>query len=170
QKEVTISLRETGRIPELYDAVTGEGFVARSYTLENGTTKLSYLFEPNASVFITLTKPASDVVRSEGKNWIETEDMQTLSEPWLVRFDKDLGGPAEPVRFKALSSWSSHPDTLISNYSGTASYASNFKVKTLKGSKKIYLDLGEIANIAEVIVNGKNCGVTWTAPYRADVT
>jgi hypothetical protein len=170
RKEVTISLRSTGRIPELYDAVTGEGFAARSYTLENGTTKLSYLFEPHASVFISFNKPASESVRSEGKNWIETQYVQTLSEPWLVTFDPDFGGPAQPVRFENLSSWSTHPDTLIRNYSGTASYASSFKVKSLKDGKKIYLELGEIANIAEVIVNGKNCGVIWTAPYRADVT
>jgi hypothetical protein len=137
---------------------------------ENGVTKLSYLFEPNASVFITFTKPVAEAVRAEGKNWIETEDMQTLSEPWFVSFDPDLGGPGKPVRFNNLSSWNIHPDTLIRNYSGTASYASSFNVKSLKESEKIYLDLGEIANIAEVIVNGKNCGVIWTAPYRADIT
>jgi len=170
QKEVTISLRATGRVPELYDAVSGESFTARSYTLENGKTQLTYMFEPNASVFITLTKPIAESSRSQGKNWIETEVMQTLAEPWAVSFDSSLGGPIGAVPFKKLVSWSAHPDSLIRNYSGTASYTNALQLKTLPKGKKVYLELGEIANIAEVIVNGKNCGVVWTAPYRADVT
>jgi len=170
KKEVSISLRASARIPELYNAVTGERFMARSYSSENGRTQLSYLFEPNASVFITLSTPATQSVRAEGKNWIETEHLQTLSEPWTVRFDASLGGPAEPVRFKDLLSWSEHPDSLIRNYSGTAAYRSTFKLKSLPAAKKVFLDLGNVANIAEVTVNGQSCGVVWTAPYRADVT
>lgn len=169
-KVVTLSLRVEGRIPEFYNAVTGESYAANNYRMANGKTQLSYVFEPNASVFIQFNKPADQSLVDKGSNREETEELQTLTAPWMVTFDKELGGPKKPVRFSTLSSWSTHPDTLISNYSGTASYASSFKIKSLKDGKKIYLDLGEIANIAEVIVNGKNCGVVWTAPYRADVT
>lgn len=170
RKQVTISLRETGRIPELYDAVSGKSVTAGSYTLENGKTKLSYLFEPNASVFIILSKPASETSRSAGKNWLETEFMQALTQPWIVHFDPALGGPAAPVRFESLVSWSEHADSLIRNYSGTAAYRSTFRLKSLPKGKRVFLNLGEIANIAEVSVNGKEYGAVWTSPFRADIT
>ena len=33
-------------------------------------------------------------------------------------------------------------------------------------SSKYAIDLGEVKNIAEVIVNGKNAGVTWKKPFK----
>src|SRR5690606_11016394 len=120
----------------------------------------------NASVFISLTKPVTESSAAKGKNCTETEFTQNVEGPWNVSFDTSLGGPSETVKFAELLSWSAHSDSLIRNYSGTASYKKAFKLKSLPKDKKIYLELGEIANIAEVIVNGKDCGVVWTAPYR----
>ena len=30
--------------------------------------------------------------------------------------------------------------------------------------------MGDIANVATVFVNGKECGVAWTSPYEVDIT
>ena len=32
------------------------------------------------------------------------------------------------------------------------------------------MDLGDIANIADVRLNGKNCGIVWTYPYRLEIS
>ena len=34
----------------------------------------------------------------------------------------------------------------------------------------MWLDLGDVKNLAEVIVNGKSLGVVWKEPFRVDVT
>jgi hypothetical protein len=34
----------------------------------------------------------------------------------------------------------------------------------------LWLDLGDVKNIAEITVNGKPLGVLWKAPFRVDVT
>jgi len=39
-----------------------------------------------------------------------------------------------------------------------------------KNLQPVWLDLGDVANIAEVFVNGVPCGVAWTAPYRVDIS
>lgn len=40
----------------------------------------------------------------------------------------------------------------------------------LDGSHALHLDLGEVAEIAEVSVNGTSIGILWNVPYRTDVT
>ena len=37
-------------------------------------------------------------------------------------------------------------------------------------NEAIYLNLRKVANIAEVIINGMNCGIAWTDPFRVDIT
>jgi hypothetical protein len=34
----------------------------------------------------------------------------------------------------------------------------------------LWLDLGELKDLAEVIVNGKSLGIVWKHPFRIDVT
>ena len=63
-------------------------------------------------------------------------------------------------------------DEQIRYYSGTAVYKSEFKWnpgKSEEGSR-IYLELGELHDVALVRINGKVCGIVWTAPYEVEVT
>ncbi len=32
------------------------------------------------------------------------------------------------------------------------------------------LDLGDVREVAQVLVNGRDAGILWTPPYRADIT
>jgi hypothetical protein len=34
----------------------------------------------------------------------------------------------------------------------------------------LWLDLGSVKNLAEVIVNGKSLGIVWKSPFRFDLT
>jgi hypothetical protein len=38
------------------------------------------------------------------------------------------------------------------------------------GYKKILLNLNAVSNMAEVTVNGINCGIVWTPPYKIDIS
>jgi len=87
-----------------------------------------------------------------------------------VHFDPKWGGP-ESVPFNELVSWTKRPEPGIKYYSGTASYEKIFTL-TAPGrtNSKLYLDLGEVHELAEVKVNGKSCGIVWCPPWRVDVT
>jgi hypothetical protein len=43
-------------------------------------------------------------------------------------------------------------------------------IRAATGHQKIYLDLGDLSNIGEAWLNGKSLGITWTKPYRFDIS
>ena len=93
--------------------------------------------------------------------------------PWSVSFDPKWGGPAEPVTFEKLISWTESKIDGIKYFSGAATYHKEFEIpdSALRAPHSaLYLDLGNVLELAEVTLNGKNLGVVWIAPYRLDVT
>lgn len=93
-----------------------------------------------------------------------------VSAPWHVSFDPAWGGPAQ-IRFDRLMAWNTHKDPGIRYYSGTAGYENTFVLPAgACEEKRIYLDLGEMYNMAEVSVNGRSAGVWWQPPFKRDIT
>jgi hypothetical protein len=98
--------------------------------------------------------------------------LQELTGPWTVRFDTNWAGPAE-VQFDSLVSWPERPEPGIKFFSGTATYEQTFDLPQSAISNRpsaILLDLGNVRELAEVKLNGKSCGITWTPPFRVDIT
>lgn len=95
---------------------------------------------------------------------------QNIEGDWTVRFPAGWGAPAETTM--GLNSWTAHEDAGVRYFSGTATYVREFDVPQafMAGGMKQFLDLGEVKNLAEVLVNGQSAGVLWKPPFRADVT
>ena len=68
----------------------------------------------------------------------------------------DRGAPAK-ISLDALSSWSDNSDPGVKYFSGTATYTKTIQAPAdwFKAGAKLWLDLGDVKNIAEVSVNGK---------------
>ncbi|MGA2175508.1 MAG: glycosyl hydrolase [Verrucomicrobiota bacterium] len=94
-----------------------------------------------------------------------------ITGPWDLRFPPNWGAP-EHVTLDRLISWSDHPDAGVKYFSGAATYCKTIQVPAslIEGNRRFYLDLGEVAVIAQVKLNGQDLGILWKAPYRADVT
>jgi len=93
-----------------------------------------------------------------------------IKTPWNVSFDPKWGGP-EKISFSKLALWNTGKDPGIRYYSGTAVYNNTFKIDLEQyKDKRIYLDLGEMYNLAEVYINGKSAGVWWQPPFTGDIT
>jgi len=168
---VEVSLRVSGRQPELFDPVTGEIQKANDWKIENGRTVIPLRFMPNGSLFIVLRQPTSKTESHDGKNRKEMKPEITISSSWQVSFDPALGGTEGSVKFDELADWTSRPEDGIRFYSGTANYQTVFKWEgTPDKNKQYWLYLGEVDNIAEVWVNGISCGVAWTPPFRVNIT
>jgi len=109
----------------------------------------------------------------ESRQWkVLLPPPQEITGPWQVAFDPKWGAPAN-VTFERLQDWSAHGEDGIKYYSGMATYRCKFNLAGPRfpdSSSKVYLDLGKVAVIAEVVLNGKDLGILWNPPYRVDVT
>jgi hypothetical protein len=46
----------------------------------------------------------------------------------------------------------------------------NASADWFKKGSSLWLDLGEVKNLAEIIVNGRSLGISWKKPFRVDIT
>jgi hypothetical protein len=90
---------------------------------------------------------------------------------WKVSFQPKLDKPFE-MDFPELIDFSKHSNREVNYFAGTATYHKTVNIESglLEKGQKIMLDLGEMNDIAEVKVNGKNLGVLWYPPYSVDIT
>ena len=73
------------------------------------------------------------------------------------------------LKDQVLFDWSQHDDDRIRYFSGHARYKTAFKQKS-KVKGRAWLSLPHVKDIAHVWVNGKDCGIAWTAPYEVEIT
>jgi hypothetical protein len=170
-RDLDLSLRATGRWPELWDGVTGETRRAGTWRIEGGRTRLPVRLHAHGSVFVVLRKATSVTAGEQGRNWSEPQVAGRLEGEWRVSFAPESGGPSEPLVFEDLENWTERPEPGARHYSGTAVYERTCAWSApYESAHRVWLDLGRVANLAEVTVNGVPCGVAWTAPYRVEVT
>ncbi|MBM4063153.1 MAG: hypothetical protein FJ265_18960, partial [Planctomycetes bacterium] len=93
-----------------------------------------------------------------------------LRGPWQVRFQPGRGAPAQ-ADFPELISWTAAGDAGIRHFSGVAEYALRFDVpEELLAAGRVELDLGRVAGVARITLNGEDLGIAWKPPYTVGAT
>ncbi len=89
----------------------------------------------------------------------------------MLSFQKDRGAPSQAT-FDKLESYTENTDAGIKYFSGTATYTKTITADKAWFTKEaeLWLNLGDVKNLAEVMVNGKSLGITWKKPFRINVT
>ncbi|MES2774561.1 MAG: glycosyl hydrolase [Bacteroidota bacterium] len=123
----------------------------------------------NESMFVTIRKRKHKPSSNKFRPSFKPDIVDNISKNWIVQFDKNYGGPSSPITFPSLTDWSKNSDSSIAYYSGTAVYNNSFNWNR-KANQQVWLSLGKVANIAEVKVNGIDCGVAWTYPYTVEIS
>ncbi|MBU0638975.1 MAG: hypothetical protein KKB50_08935 [Planctomycetes bacterium] len=165
--------RVSGKLPELWDPLTGECRELPEFTTQAGRTTVPLRFDPHGSFFIVFRQPAG-AATATGRNFHELTTLAEVTGPWHVRFQTKGGAPAE-LEFNKLLDWSKHPDPGVRHFSGVATYhcafdaADSWFTQRDRGAR-IYLDLGRVAVMARVILNDQDLGVAWTPPLHVDAT
>jgi hypothetical protein len=138
-----------------------------SYAIAGGRTSVPLTLAPHDALFVVFRDAAKTTAYRAPV--VAITPLVTLAGPWQVRFPP--GGGAPPVAmFYTLGSWSQNAVPGIRYFSGTARYETSVDVPKMRAGKRLLLDLGAVANVAEVFVNGTSAGIAWKAPYHVDVT
>ena len=166
KEEVACTFRVAGKQPELWDPVTGEIRDALAFRQEDGRTTVPLVFNPRESIFVVFRKPA-DGSGAAVSNYPVIKPVAEIAGPWEISFDPMSGGPAR-VTFDKLTDWTKRSEEGIRHYSGTAMYRKKFHLSSRPAG--LFLNLGEVREVAVVRVNGVDCGVAWTKPARLDIT
>jgi hypothetical protein len=60
----------------------------------------------------------------------------------------------------------------VKYFSGIGTYTKTIQAARdwFKKGAHLWIDLGDVKNLAEVTVNGKSLGIVWHTPYRVDAT
>lgn len=164
-----VSLQVKGRLPEVWDPVTGDQTTLETFQIKNGSTQIPLILPPNGSVFVVFRKPTTETTGTINGLFGKGINAHAIQNVWTVTFDSTKGGPAQPVIFEQLKDWSKNDNNAIKYYSGTAVYTTTFYFAR-EADEKVRLNVGTVANLATVYVNGIDCGVVWTAPFEVDIT
>jgi len=172
------TFRVSGRRPEIFDPESGSIRTANAFRQAGGCTTLPLQFDRFGSYFVVFRKPISKTTEGTGEvNFPKLVQAQSLSGPWNVAFDPAWGGPTN-AKFPELISWTQRSETGIKYYSGKAVYRKIFDLSDAAGAgkdpgaktKRLFLDLGNVKEVAEVKLNGKKLGILWCYPWRVDIT
>lgn len=197
--EATLRFRQKDRQPEIWNAVEGTHADAPIFQAAGGGISVPMSFEPWGSAFVVFRKPlpkrwvtgvspanlerkngevlagaaSVDIIWSDGTR--QKQELPALpppssiAGPWKVAFPDGRGAPAE-AEFSQLISWPDSSDLGIKYYSGTGVYETTFDAPAPAAGQVAMLDLGTVADIAQVFVNGQNAGILWQPPFRADIS
>jgi hypothetical protein len=162
----TVSFRVSGLAPEIWRADDASNARA-TYEIAGGRTAVPLALAPHDALFVVFRKPTRELAYRAPSS--ETKTLSTLTGPWRVEFPPGAGAPSSAI-FPQLGSWSDSTIPGIRYFSGTARYTTSLEITMARGSHRLLLDLGEVANVAQVRVNGRWVGTAWKAPYRVDIT
>ena len=168
KETVSATFRVAGKVPLLWHPETAKT-EAVSYSIANGVTTATLPLQPNDAVFVVFKEKAAKL--SVTLPSTEEKQLAVIGGSWNVTFQKDRGAPSGAT-FDNLTSYTENSDAGIKYFSGTATYTKSISADKnwFSRDKELWLDLGDVKNLAEVIVNGRSLGIVWKQPFLADIT
>ncbi len=172
-ENVNAIFRVEGKEAELWDPTTGAAQPASYSTTMDGRTTVPLHLDPYGTTFVVFRAPAktASLEFAEPQETVVAGLDKTLNQDWHLSFQAGRGAP-ETADFDRLTSWSENADAGIKYFSGTATYSKTIEVPAgaFTPGAHVWLDLGDIRDVAEVAVNGKYLGILWKAPFKIDLT
>jgi hypothetical protein len=175
-ENVDTTFRVEGKAPELWDPATGATQPV-SYRIAEGRTTVPLHLDPFGTTFVVFRAPAakSKLELPMTHETVIDSLNEALNGDWSVSFERGKGVP-ETVGFDHLVSWTEMQlptsDDGVKYFSGTATYSKTIEVPAddLARGAHLWLDLGDVREIAEVKVNREDLGILWKTPFKVDVT
>jgi hypothetical protein len=164
--EATFRVQE--KAPEFWHPDTGD-IEPASYKSADVRTSVPLHLEPWGTQFVVFrhaTKEPSRIIPA-----VNERMLAEVEGPFELTFQPDRGAP-EKIKLDKLASWHENSDAGVKYFSGTATYTKAVQAppEWFTTGAHLWIDLGDVKNLAEVAVNGKPLGIVWKMPYRVDAT
>ena len=101
---------------------------------------------------------------------VNAAEAQLLTSGWTLDFPPNWGAPAH-VDVPTLKSWTEFADPGIRYFSGTATYRTTIHIEAdqLVSGCELWLDLGDVYEVARIRINDTSLTPAWKHPYAARV-
>ncbi len=168
KENLDATFRVTGKSAEIWHPETGR-IEPASYKIAAGRTTVALRLEPADAVFVVFRRAAA--APSHTVPAVVETALATVQGPWEISFQADRGAPAK-IMLDRLTSWHENSDAGVKYFSGAGTYTKTIQAPAewFKTGTRLWIDLGDTKNLAEVTVNGKPLGVLWKTPFQVDVT
>jgi hypothetical protein len=149
--------------PTILHPETGKS-EAVSYQIANGSTAIDLELAPSDAIFVVFSGTATGNSLNLPKK--ELTEVTSVQGEWNITFQPQRGAPAS-AKLNELKSWTESNDAGIKYFSGTATYQIDIDVaqEWIADDKDLIIALGDVGNLAEVIVNGESQGTAWKKPF-----
>ncbi len=165
-QQVAVRFRVTGKVPELWHAETGASEPV-SYRMAGNETLIELDLAAEESVHVVFRQPTTQALALWV--WPHKAVVGRLDGAWSVAFQPGRGAPASTI-LPTLTPLDANADFGISHFAGVASYRHDLVTpKNWQPGDPLWLNLGDLREMAEVAVNGTVIGTLWHPPYRIDV-
>jgi len=101
-------------------------------------------------------------------------DPVVLAEGWtldapLHELDSSV---TQPMPLPSLKSWTEFDEARLKYFSGTLQYTREIDLDAARLGRglRLWLDLGEVHELAEIVLNGQPLGILWKPPWRVELT
>ncbi|MCF7885323.1 MAG: glycoside hydrolase [Candidatus Marinimicrobia bacterium] len=167
-QNLDFSFRIQGKEAELWHADKGH-IKNASYQITNNRTVVPIYLEPDESVYVVFRNKAEKISRKIDEP--EKSKILDIKSPWQVHFPEGWGAPKK-IKLPALISWTEHQNSGVKYFSGTAEYTNSFNIqkKYTQENSSLWLDLGQVRDIAEVFLNGIKISTLWKQPFQTDIS
>lgn len=170
--QVNASFRVSSRKPELWHADSSLIELATQWRSNGERTDVALNLDPGGSVFVVFRTATDSSGPGLQKPASPNPEIVSIPGPWELRFPAGWGAP-DTIAVDPLTSWAQSPIASVKYFSGTATYIKQIEapVAMNRPGAQVMLDLGEVKNIAEVLVNGETSrDILWKPPFRTDIT
>lgn len=168
RQKTVIQFRVKGMQPELWNPMHGTVRKLSEFSVNGDITSVPVTLEGFESAFIVFRKKGKPV--KNAINFPETAKTITIDTPWNISFKSPLTVPA-PIQLDKLQDLATLTDPKVKYFSGNMIYTTDIDIDLTKtGKQQVELDLGKVAKMAKVWINGQYVGGVWSPPYSVDIS
>ena len=158
--------RATGKIPEIWNPLTGEVEKIAVYSEENGQMRIPVTFQPRESLFFIFReeKPEKNVAGQKRTSLIKSPEITEIKNfKGKIIFHPINSEKLDSIQISEFRSLTEFPNPDIMYFAGTASYQIDFNLDPgyLSNCESLSLNLGDLDATADVRLNNQVLGNIW---------